>query len=309
MTTEQEKLGVAGTNLLVDVVTREVAGAFDEADISFLVLRGPALSRWLGDPLRSSGDVDLLVPPEEDVHARDVLRALGYRQVLPGDATTAHATTWGRDNDPVAIDLHVTVVGARSDPVRLWAALGTGVENEMPGGPHVRVPGVSARLLLLALHAAQHGIREPSTLRDLENGLRLSDEGQWREALQLARRIEAVDAFAGGLRLVQAGARLADRLELPETVTAAVALRAATAPHTALGIERLMEAEGIRKRLRILAQELIPSPAFMRDWHSLARRRVAGLVLAYVYRPFWLASRAVPGYLAWRRARNRARSR
>ena len=60
---------------------QEIIEAFGEQGVRVLVLRGPALAFSLyEDPaMRPSGDLDLLVIPEQVVQARDILESLGYR--------------------------------------------------------------------------------------------------------------------------------------------------------------------------------------------------------------------------------------
>ena len=60
---------------------QEIIEAFQEEGVRVLVLRGPALAFSLyEDPaMRPSGDLDLLVIPEQVIQARDILESLGYR--------------------------------------------------------------------------------------------------------------------------------------------------------------------------------------------------------------------------------------
>jgi hypothetical protein len=60
---------------------QEIIEAFQEEGVRMLVLRGPALAFSLyPDPaMRPSGDLDLLVIPEQVVQARTILESLGYR--------------------------------------------------------------------------------------------------------------------------------------------------------------------------------------------------------------------------------------
>ena len=59
----------------------EIITAFSEQSVRALVLRGPALAFSLyPDPaMRPSGDLDLLVMPEQVIQARGILESLGYR--------------------------------------------------------------------------------------------------------------------------------------------------------------------------------------------------------------------------------------
>jgi hypothetical protein len=60
---------------------QEIIEAFREQAVRAMVLRGPALAFSLyKDPaMRPSGDLDLLVLPEQVVQARDILESLGYK--------------------------------------------------------------------------------------------------------------------------------------------------------------------------------------------------------------------------------------
>jgi hypothetical protein len=60
---------------------QEIIEAFGKQGVRVLVLRGPALAFSLyPDPaMRPSGDLDLLVLPEQVVQARDILESLGYK--------------------------------------------------------------------------------------------------------------------------------------------------------------------------------------------------------------------------------------
>jgi hypothetical protein len=70
----------------------------------------------------------------------------------------------------------------------------------------------------------------------------------------------------------------------------------------AAGLERLRTAGSTAARTRILADELFPSPEFMRWWTPLARRSRRGLGAAYAWRAAYLVLHAPAGVRAWRRA-------
>ncbi|MDM8553351.1 nucleotidyltransferase family protein [Desulfococcaceae bacterium HSG7] len=60
---------------------KEIVNAFRCEKVRLLVMKGPAMS-WSAYPdpaLRSFSDLDLLVPPEQFVHARAILAGLGYK--------------------------------------------------------------------------------------------------------------------------------------------------------------------------------------------------------------------------------------
>jgi hypothetical protein len=45
----------------------------------------------------------------------------------------------------------------------------------------------------------------------------------------------------------------------------------------------------MQARMRVVAREVVPAPAFMRLWSAAASRGPVGLALAYARRPIWLA--------------------
>ena len=197
-----DRLLAASINATADAVAAEAIDLLLRAGIPSMLLKGTPLSTWLGDQLRASADVDLLVRVRDTKGASDALRAIGYRQWLAGDATTIHATTWGRSSLAMPIDVHTTVIGATCTPEEFWEALWADAETVAVGSVDAQIPSVAARLTLLALHAAQHGAAEASTLHDLSLGISKGGDEQWPMALAVATRIGAVEAFSAGLRLV-----------------------------------------------------------------------------------------------------------
>ena len=299
----------AAVSLHLDAVTAEVVRAFRDVGVRSILLRGPAVGSWLSpdEDVRSYVDVDLLVEEATAGKASRCLEELGFEDVsvegvLRGDRPT-HAHTWSRA-DRALVDLHTTIVGVRIPAGDAWAILAADTETLPVAGADVEVLQEPAKALMLALHAAQHGGRFMPTLEDLERALARLPPVAWEQASSLARRLDAVDAFATGLRLLPAGVEVASRLELPSAAGVDVALRAGTPPPMALGFEWLSQTQGWRGRAALAARKIAPTPAFMRAWSPLARRGRAGLALAYAWRPIWILLHAGPAFLAWRRARN-----
>jgi hypothetical protein len=297
--------------LEVDRVTAEVVHALDVSAVACLLLKGPALATWLyGDgSTRAYVDTDLLVAPADRRGAEDVLSGLGFVKRLddrdtPGWRQAAHH--WLRASDRANVDLHRTLVGIGVEEQRLWDALATDAERTRVGGTEVRVPSPPARVLHLALHAAQHGVGGGKHLLDLERGLELIEPQVWTAAAALADRLGAVGSFAAGLRLLPAGSRIADELALPAERSVQTALLAGPPVPGALGWNDLALTRGRMAQVRLAARKLVPTPRFMRAWSPLARRGRVGLAVAYVARPAWVLWHAVPGLLAWRQARTRA---
>jgi hypothetical protein len=156
----------------------------------------------------------------------------------------------------------------------------------------------------VALHAVQHGGSEPKPLADLERALGTFERECWSEAAALAARLLALPAFAAGVRLLPAGARLAAELELGHEAPLEVVLRAGGASPGALAVNRIVDGSGWFGRLRLVWGTLLPSPAFMRFFFPLARRGLLGLVAAYAVRLGTRTRRLPAGVAEWRRARN-----
>lgn len=297
--------------LRVDTVTAEVCAELVRDGVPAMLLKGPVLARALyGGGARAYSDTDILVPEPELERTGRALARLGFRQRLGEDDLVGlplHAYTWVRDRDRVVVDVHRSIKGARASASAVWEVFQEETATADVGGARVTVPGESRLALMVALHAAQHGIGHPKPLEDLRRALERFDDATWEEARTLAERLDATPAFATGLRLVQAGAGLAERMGLSQATTVDVALFASSPPPLAVGFKRLAEAPGLRAKAHFLARKVLPTRRFMRGWSPLARRGPAGLVLAYLWRPLWLLRRAGPGLRAWRRARRVAR--
>jgi hypothetical protein len=297
---------IAAVGLRIDRVAADVIGAMRARGVRALLLKGPSIATWLyvDGSARPYGDVDLLVKDEAFLGAEQVLRGLGFKRLQPGWQELSWS--WYRSSDESTVDLHTSLVGADAPAEALWQALSEDTDVLSVGGLDVEVLSLPARALHVALHAAQHGDGASQTREDLARALELAGEECWLEATRLARRIDAVPAFATGLRLDPRGARLADRLGLPTERPLAVALRAGHPPPLVLGLEHLARADGARSRLRFLARRVFPSRSYMRRTSALARCGPLGLGLAYLWRPMWMVLRLPGAIHAWRRERGGA---
>ena len=310
---DERELLVVGANLALAANAAEVTAALHAAGLRSILIKGPVLVRWLygSESGRASSDVDLLVDPGALDVAETVLRELGYEPLAIGIGVgdrPRHASTWTRATDAPAVDLHTTVVGVGVTGTKAWSVLREHTMTVELGGTSVEVPRADARLLLLALHAAQHGEREPQPLQDLARALEVGTRAEWNDAASLAKRLHAEPAFAAGLGLLRAGQTLREDLHLSPSPTIESALRATTAPALTLGFDWLVRLPGVRPRLRFIVRKTFPPAAYMRTWSPLARRGRLGLGAAYVWRPLWLISRAGPAMRAWRRAQKQSQA-
>jgi hypothetical protein len=302
-----DKMRIAAGGLAVDAVAAEVVSALRAQGVEPILLRGPALARLLyADGVRAYGDVDLLVEAAAQTRAQDVLVDIGF-EASPNVVhfRPAHASAWRRSGG-VNVDLHHTLVGVGRPSKDVWELLSAQTESLSVGGIEIAVLNPAAAALQVALHAAQHGVGVKRPLRDLELAVALLSAETWSRAAAFADSLEATEAFAAGLRLLPAGAHMADQLDLPRQVSAEIALRARTPPPVSRGIMRLTRTRGFRAKARLLGRELVPEPVFLRRHSALARRGRLGLAITYLYRPFWLLWHLLPGLRAWRHAQREA---
>jgi putative nucleotidyltransferase-like protein len=312
------EIAMAARTLWLDRTTTEVTAALRARGVRTLVLKGPALATWLyEDPsTRPYSDVDILVSPADLADARAALRQLGFTISRNGltsgeilllmqlDRFEHPDEPWLREPYDV-VDLHRTLMGARAPEAEVWAALTERTQRLEVAGALVEIPGEPARALIVAIHVAKHGA-DSRPVEDLRRALDRLPASVWEEASRIAARLDAVQAFSAGLRLLPEGAAMASRLDLPAAIDVETALLVCAAPHTAWGFERLARTPGIWAKLALVGRGLVPSVLYMRYSYPLARRSRAGLAVTYVQRPFVLAAHAGRGYAAWRRARKGA---
>lgn len=299
----------AARTLSVDAWTVEAVAALQRAGIPCILIKGAAIAAWLyPGELRPYGDADLLVPPAALAKARRVLARLGYEEgvnvgephPLPS-GWIVHSRPWLRRRDGATVDLHHTLWAVPASPADVWRLLADRAGIVRLGERPVLVPDEPSLALIVALHALQHEGRHDRPAQELRRALQQVDEDTWREACALAEQMNAVPHVSRALRLWPEGVQLADRLHLPESEI--VELQGGPAA-MAIGFERLAAARDTREKLQFLGSELAPSASFMRWWRPWAGRGRLALALGYVYRALWLASHALPGYVAWRRRRH-----
>jgi Uncharacterised nucleotidyltransferase len=292
--------------LKIDGLAAEMSDALEGAGVQCILLKGRVLADWLydADEVRTYGDADLMVAPENWARAQATLRSMGFEGELDHlghprmESFTSYPFVRGDDH----VDLHCTLWGVGASPERAWHELWATAEPKEVGGRTLPVLGPAARAMHVALHAVQHGVLDTKMTEDLERAVARLPLAVWEEAAALALRLDAAAAFATGLRMVPAGRALSSRLGLDGVRSVRAQLSLSGVP-LAQGFEHLAGTRGIRTRAMLVARELVPNPAFMRWWSPVAQRGIVGLVAAYLWRMVFFARHAVPGYVAWRRAR------
>ena len=205
------------------------------------------------------------------------------------------------------MDLHQKLQGVGVAPEAAWEILTATTTTILVAGRQTEILAPPAKALYVTLHAGHHGKAWGRALSHLERALACVDVSIWRSAASLAARLAATDSFAAGLRLVPAGADVADQIGLGANRSVNAALHASTPPPIALGIEQLASAASWRARATILVRKFVPPPAFIRYWWPPAARGPLMLAVGYLYRPIWLLRRAPDGFRAWIRARRQVR--
>jgi hypothetical protein len=308
----------AAQNFAIDRITAEVVTAFEQASIDAILLKGPTIATWLyaHDQPRPYGDSDLLVRQRDWSKATTTLQELGFVDKLgPLEhprMESGEGHPWVRRRDDANVDLHCSLFGLGVDPDAVWEMFASGARRERIGGAMVLTPSHPARLLHIALHAVQHGGEDDENpmvhlerrpMVDLERAISQAPLATWEMAVDLAAQLQATAAFAAGLELTRDGRRLAESLGIQGASSVETTLRLEGVP-MAEGFAELSSARGFRRKARLILSELFPNPSFMRWWTPVARRAgLLGLTVAYAWRLLWLVYRALPGYLAWRRAR------
>lgn len=276
------------------------------AGIGVIVLKGPAIARWLYDPdPRYWCDVDLLVPAADFHRSHKALAELGYTNrfdgLAPWEVGPYEHELLGQNG--VCIDLHHRLIGVPDPPERCWDVLSQRtVPFRLATGAEVRVLDIPARTMHLALHAAQDGPIKAKAIEDLSRGLAQLSDQDWRAALQVADELGAIPAFAAGLRIIPSGRQLADELLLPECTDVELALRSRSAPRESIFFDRLVRTAGVKGRAALVVRKLWPTRAFLTANSSDALRGGWGLLRARLRRSGSLLRRGGPALAAWWRA-------
>lgn len=269
-----DRRAVVMRTLMLDAVAARAAALLADHGVPAILLKGRAIASWLyPDDTRTYGDVDLLVDPAQRKLAIEVLGGIGYSHTLAAASPCEYGPNETDLIGPtgVCIDLHHTLLGIAASPQRCWEVLSQRTAELVVGGRSLTVLDESARAMHLALHVAQNGLAGTKSLTDLERGLAQLSFPRWQEAAQVARALDAHEAFSAGLRLSEPGRAVAARLGLPVPRDVGILLRTRSAPAQALQIQKFVELRSLRGRLSLVGRKLWPTEAYMR-WHDPAAR-------------------------------------
>lgn len=190
---------------------KRVTAALDAAGIRSLVLKGlPLGQRVYRDPfVKSSIDIDLLVPGDDFDAAAGALRALGWRRVMPAFRETPARMRWyasvEKDHEYVRadckIELHRRLLRNRFlfDPS--FELLDAGAATVEVGAHRFRTLGDADLLLYLACHGALDCWRRLKWLCDFAALLRVMADDAVGQAVARGREGRLEHTVAAALRL------------------------------------------------------------------------------------------------------------
>ena len=167
----------------------------EQAQVSLLHLKGPAVMPGLRPEGRQSSDVDVLVRPGHFERFEAALRYHGWTPSshLETGSAFAHAANWWHD-DWGYVDAHALWPGPTVSPEEVYAAFAEeGFDQPIAHYP-CPVPGRTAQILVLLLHTARG-----TSDADLDLAWRAQSEEQQRAVLDLAARLGAQVALSAAL--------------------------------------------------------------------------------------------------------------
>ncbi|MGI8730713.1 MAG: nucleotidyltransferase family protein [Solirubrobacteraceae bacterium] len=273
-----------------------ILDAFAPFGVQPFVLKGPVLARLLytADEHRGYIDIDLLVAPHDMPRARQALSGMGCLNALElrgirDVAGSLHSDTWLLRKEfsdgpgAMMIDLHWRLPGCEAPPEVAWKALAARQTTLEIHGRDVAVLDRGGLALHLATHAASHGPDALKPMGDLARGIDRWPPEVWRSAARLAHEVQATPMLAAGLRLIPAGAALAESLELPSGDEVAWEVRHRDErPRGTFHIDALAQARTAGERLAVLRHALLPPAAWIKWEDSRSMRGTTHLVRGYV---------------------------
>lgn len=248
--------------------------------IPCIVLKGPALASWLyvDGTVRTYSDIDLLVPPSDFEKTASILHELGYEPNVSGSKLEreAHATTMTGPRG-LTVDLHRSLNATADELVNSYAVLSPGSRELSLAGGHVLVCGEVAQLVVVVLHAAQHGAHESKPIEDLRRAAPVVTDAQVRDAFALAQQLGAAESFTAGLALDPELARR--HRDLISTPRSALVRARALSGHRVPGVvplARIVDSGGFA-RVRLILRAVFPTREFLESRYGpMSSRRAVG---------------------------------
>ena len=167
----------------------------EDAGVSLLHLKGPAVLSGLRPVGRKSSDVDVLVRPGDYTRFERALREQGWAPSshLETGSAFAHAANWWHPHWGY-VDVHAHWPGPTVSPEDVFAAFSEESFDQPIAHLPCPVPGRTAQILVLLLHTARG-----SNSADLDLAWHAQPEEQRRLVLELGARLGAHVAIAAAL--------------------------------------------------------------------------------------------------------------
>lgn len=266
----------------VDWYAGQVIAALRENGVEAILLKGPAISRWLyrdapGD--RGYIDADVLVAERDLPAAEAVLSDLGFRHedARGLERIAVWATSWRRHSDGAVVDLHRTLHGCEQSAINAWPIVSATAASEDVGGVSVALPSIPVRALEIALVGPDD--RPWRRWNDLNRALEQLSIDEWRETAALAEALGVERMLGYRLSQSAAGARCAERLGLK---TAPAWWLRWEADPMLRWIALLAAVPTMRARVRLATQLITPPVSYVRSRDpAAAPGSVAGAYAAW----------------------------
>jgi hypothetical protein len=177
-----------------------------QADIDFVVMKGPVFAAWLyGDGgIRRFVDVDVLVRKSQRRDALRTLEQIGFVRRIPepaADCIYASLGAWPLTRGHgIGVDLHWQIAARRFPSPFAAAAVIAGAVPVRIADEDVPAPAPTDAAVLALLHAAKHVWYALESIVGIA-WLTRRDDIDWSRAHQVLRRAGALRAGAAGLRL------------------------------------------------------------------------------------------------------------
>ncbi len=277
-------LVLAARVLALDEAAVATMAILEAAGIDVLLIKGPVSAARLypeAPDARNYCDVDLLVAPHQFAYAQATLARSGYVSasvgMRPSELDEREVTWWCPGDTRLAIDLHRSLAWV-GDPSALWSTLWRDRTSMKLQGTDVQIPDTAGSALIVGLHASRAGsTRKP--FRDLARAVAVFDGDQWRQAIETARKCDALTGLALGLDTVPESRPLLARFDLPTAAPAAMRMHSYGTSSAGVSFERLLEARG--RRTRHFADRALPSVAHMHKVWPASKSGRSALVRAH----------------------------
>lgn len=202
--------------MLLTAETVRLVTLFETNDIAVLPLKGPVLSLMLyGNPaMRQSGDIDLLIEPEQLERAEDIVVKSGYKQLLDSDILCRHTNlrkdllTHGRHlsyfSPALNIKLEVHFRFQRSSSILCPLTIseyGGRLDTILVAGRSIPALSPEDQFFFLCSHGGQHAWRRLTWLCDIARLACIHRDIDYDRLLEKGRRSGVRNYVVEGLFL------------------------------------------------------------------------------------------------------------